>query len=66
MVLYFTSSESQGLFFLGDSLSASVIVIVMVIWFLNVLNGTFIPGFSMLSVISRVNKIFVLTGTTLY
>ena len=39
--------------------------ITLAIGFLNVLNGTFIPGFSMLSGIFRVNRVFDLAGNTL-
>ena len=39
--------------------------ITLVIGFFNVLNGTFIPGFSMLSDIFKVKRVFILTGTTL-
>ena len=50
MVLSFSSSESQGLFSWRFSITLSYRYdITLVIGFFNVLNGTFIPGFSMLS-----------------
>ena len=39
--------------------------ITLVIGFFNVINGTFIPGFSILSGIFRVSRVFGLTRTTL-